>query len=96
MKPLNDFSGQIIPVTVLDCLTTIKTSIKKYTAAIKETANPGLRTALHDQLDAAAHLHGELSEFLLEKGWLIDKQFQIDSLLSCRELEQSHTKKTMS
>ncbi|AEP85821.1 coat F domain family [Bacillus spizizenii TU-B-10] len=41
---------------------------------------------MHDQLDAAVHLHGELSELLMEKGWLLSKPFQIDLLLSCREL----------
>ncbi|MCM8510034.1 hypothetical protein LQ568_17130 [Bacillus amyloliquefaciens] len=40
---------------------------------------------MHDQLDAAVHLHRELSELLLGKGWLLDKQFQTDSLLSCRD-----------
>ncbi|MCM3415577.1 spore coat protein [Bacillus spizizenii] len=81
MKPLNDFPAPIIPIMVLDCLTTIQTSIKKYTVAITETTNPDLRTALHDQLDAAVHLHGELSELLMEKGWILSKPFQIDLLL---------------
>ncbi|ASB63377.1 spore coat protein F [Bacillus sp. A053] len=51
-------------------LTTIKASMKKYTVAITETANPHIRRALHDQLDTAAHLHDELSDLLFEKGWL--------------------------
>ncbi|MCY8451315.1 spore coat protein [Bacillus spizizenii] len=83
---MNDFSTPTIPIMILDCLTTIQIIIKKYTVAITETANPDLRTALHDQLDAAVHLHGELSELLMEKGWLLSKPFQIDLLLSCREL----------
>lgn len=78
---MNDFSAPIIPIMVLDCLTTIQTSIKKYTVAITETTKPDLRTALHDQLDAAVHLHGELSELLMEKGWILSKPFQIDLLL---------------
>ncbi|AEP89974.1 spore coat protein F [Bacillus subtilis subsp. subtilis str. RO-NN-1] len=51
-------------------LTTIKTSINKYTVAITEAENPHIRRALHDQLDTAVHLHDELSDLLLEKGWL--------------------------
>ncbi|AGI28143.1 spore coat protein F [Bacillus subtilis subsp. subtilis] len=51
-------------------LTTIKTSINKYTVAITEAENPHIRRALHDQLDTAIHLQDELSDFLLEKGWL--------------------------
>ncbi|PJM65328.1 spore coat protein [Bacillus subtilis] len=51
-------------------LTTIKTSINKYTVAITEAENPHISRALHDQLDTAIHLQDELSDFLLEKGWL--------------------------
>ncbi|MEK5082862.1 spore coat protein [Bacillus sp. FSL H8-0515] len=64
-----------IPATALNFLATTKNSINKYTAAIKETSNPHLRRALHDQLDAAVYLHGELSELLLEKGFVLDKPF---------------------
>ncbi|AYK66816.1 hypothetical protein B4145_0888 [Bacillus subtilis] len=51
-------------------LTTIKNSINKYTVAITEAENLHIRRALHDQLDTAVYLHDELSDFLLEKGWL--------------------------
>ncbi|MEC1547831.1 MULTISPECIES: spore coat protein [Bacillus] len=77
---MNDFLVSTRPIMILVCLTTIKTSIKKYMVAITETTNPDLRTALYDQLDAAVHLHRELSDLLMEKGWLLDKPFQIDSL----------------
>ncbi len=83
---MNNSLALIIPVTILDCLLTIRTSIKLFSAAITETANPHLRTALHDQLDAAVHLHGELSDLLLEKGWLLGKPVQINSHLLCNEL----------
>ncbi|ARV44970.1 spore coat protein [Bacillus subtilis] len=75
-----------IPAFVLNFLITIKTSINKYTVAMTETSNPHLRRALRDQLDVAVYLHRELSELLMEKGFILDKQLQIDSLLSCREL----------
>ncbi|CAI6240083.1 spore coat protein [Bacillus subtilis] len=88
--PLNNVSNPInakdIPAFVLNFLITIKTSINNYTVAMTETSNPHLRRALRDQLDAAVYLHGELSELLMEKGLILDKQLQIDSLLSCREL----------
>ncbi|OEI76595.1 spore coat protein F [Bacillus subtilis] len=51
-------------------LTTIKTNINNYTVAITEAENPHIRRALHDQLDTTVHLHDELSDLVLEKGWL--------------------------
>ncbi|WP_439024760.1 spore coat protein [Bacillus halotolerans] len=66
----------------LDFLISVKTGIKNYAVAITETASPELRTALRNQLDAAIYLHGELSQLMMEKGWLfpsdLDKQFKID------------------
>ncbi|MED2967120.1 spore coat protein [Bacillus subtilis] len=61
---------RLCPRDILDLLTIIKTSINKYTVAITEAENPRIRRALHDQLDTAVHLHDELSDLLLEKGWL--------------------------
>ncbi|MFP3819207.1 spore coat protein [Bacillus sp. SIMBA_008] len=58
------------PKDILDLLTTIKTSINKYTVAITEAENPHIRRSLHDQLDTTVYLHDELSDLLLEKGWL--------------------------
>lgn len=60
----------LYPEDIFDLLTTIKASMKKYTVAITETANPHIRRALLDQLDTAVHLHDELSDLVLEKGWL--------------------------
>ncbi|AFI27506.1 Coat F domain-containing protein [Bacillus sp. JS] len=60
----------LYPEDIFDLLTTIKTSMKKYTVAITEAENPHIRRALHDQLDTTVHLHDELSDLLLEKGWL--------------------------
>ncbi|QQD83906.1 spore coat protein [Bacillus siamensis] len=51
-------------------LTTIKASMNKYTVAITQPQTPTSEGALHDQLDTAVHLHDELSDLLLEKGWL--------------------------
>ncbi|MED4859876.1 spore coat protein [Bacillus atrophaeus] len=66
----------------LDFLISVKTGVRNYAAAITETASPELRAALRHQLDAAIHLHGELSSLMIEKGWLhpadTDKQFQSD------------------
>ncbi|MGG0023392.1 spore coat protein [Bacillus inaquosorum] len=82
----NPINAKDIPAFVLNFLITIKISINNYTVAMTETSNPQLRRALRDQLDVAVYLHGELSELLMEKGLILDKQLQIDSLLSCREL----------
>ncbi|MCB7152168.1 spore coat protein [Bacillus stercoris] len=63
-------SLSLYPEDIFDLLTTINTNINNYTVAITEAENPHIRRALHDQLDTAAHLHDELSDLLLEKGWL--------------------------
>ncbi|MDL9995113.1 spore coat protein [Bacillus stercoris] len=60
----------LYPEDIFDLLTTIKTNINNYTVAITEAANPHIRRALHDKLDTTVHLHDELSDLLLEKGWL--------------------------
>jgi spore coat protein CotF len=66
----------------MDFLLTVKNGIRSYGFAITETANPELRRALHNQMEAAIDLHGEISELMIKKGWLhpnnFKEQFPID------------------
>jgi len=66
----------------MDFLLTVKNGIRNYGFAITETANPGLRGALHRQMEAAIDLHSEISELMIKKGWLhphnLKEQYPID------------------
>ncbi|MGO4886370.1 spore coat protein [Anaerobacillus sp. MEB173] len=66
----------------LDFLLSVKTGIRYYAVALTETATSELREALYRQMDAAIDLHGELTELMMNKGWLypndIGKQIELD------------------
>lgn len=66
----------------LEFLSTIKTGIRYYAIAITETASPELRKALYRQMEDAIDLHGEVSELMIQKGWLypndVKKQIELD------------------
>lgn len=66
----------------LDFLLGIKTGIKNYAFAITETINPELRKVLHKQMEQAIDMHAEVSELMMNKGWLyphdVGKQIELD------------------
>lgn len=66
----------------MDFLISVKTGIRTYGAAITETTDPELRTVFQRQMDKALDLHGELSDFMIEKGWLhphdLGNQYEVD------------------
>ncbi|PLR83101.1 spore coat protein [Bacillus canaveralius] len=66
----------------LDFLLAVKNGVRNYGYAITETASPELRTTLHKQMEAAIDLHGEISELMMNKGWLhpydINEQIPLD------------------
>ncbi|WP_017755511.1 spore coat protein [Calidifontibacillus oryziterrae] len=66
----------------LDFLSSIKTAIRYYAITITETASSDLRRALFRQMDAAIDLHGEVTDLMIEKGWLypndVNKQIELD------------------
>lgn len=66
----------------LDFLLSVKNAIRNYAVAITESTNSELRKALHNQMEAAIDLHGEISELMMNKGWLhpynVVEQFQLD------------------
>jgi similar to spore coat protein len=70
----------------LDFLLSVKNAIRNYAIAITETANPELRKALHHQMEAAIDLHEEISQLMMNKGWLnpynVSEQFQQDMKLA--------------
>jgi similar to spore coat protein len=66
----------------LDFLLSVKNAIRNYAVAITESTNSELRKALRNQMEAAIDLHGEISELMMNKGWLhpynVVEQFQLD------------------
>ncbi|ANY72451.1 spore coat protein [Paenibacillus ihbetae] len=66
----------------LDFLLSVKTGVRNYAFALSETATPEVRSVLRAQLDRAISLHEELSQLMIDKGWLhpVDtgKQYQLD------------------
>lgn len=66
----------------MDFLLRAKMAVRICAAAIAETASPDLRALLQRQLTEALALHAEVTELLLEKGWLnsyaLDHQFELD------------------
>jgi similar to spore coat protein len=65
-----------------DFLLWIKTGIHTYGIALTETANSDLRKTLYKQMELAIDLHAELSDLMMEKGWLypnnVGKQVELD------------------
>jgi similar to spore coat protein len=66
----------------MEFLLSIKTGVRNTAIAITETATPELRTAFRKQLEEGLALHGEVSDFMMEKGWLhpynFNDQYQMD------------------
>ncbi|WP_075981259.1 spore coat protein [Bacillus massilinigeriensis] len=66
----------------MDFLLSVKNGIRNYGFAITETASPELRNILLKQMEAAIDLHGEISDFMIEKGWLnptnFKEQYKVD------------------
>lgn len=59
----------------LDFLLSVKTGIHTYGLAITETTSPDLRKVLYKQMEQAIDLHAEISDLMLEKGWLYPHDF---------------------
>ncbi|MCX7711563.1 MAG: spore coat protein [Clostridia bacterium] len=74
--------GIVDSTVALDFLLAVKTGIRNCAASITETASPDARKFLRDLLDQTVELHAELSELMMNKGWLhpyqVNEQFQID------------------
>lgn len=66
----------------LDFLLSIKSGIHTYAIAITETTSPKLRNAFYRQMEQMLDLHEELTELMINKGWLypydVGKQVELD------------------
>ncbi|WP_409304932.1 spore coat protein [Peribacillus sp. SCS-155] len=66
----------------MEFLLTVKTGVRNAANALAETATPELREAFRSQMEAGLALHGELSSFMIEKGWLhpynLQDQYKMD------------------
>lgn len=66
----------------MDFLLSVKSGIRNYSIALTETTTPELRKALYQQMEDAIDLHGEISELMINKGWLypkdVEKQIELD------------------
>lgn len=59
-----------------------KNGVRSLAIALSEAASPQVRKMLHDQLNKAIDLHGEISDMMITKGWFhpvdLKKQFNMD------------------
>lgn len=66
----------------IDFLLTVKTGIRYYAVTLTETANPQLRSVLTKQMMKAIDLHDELTNLMMDHGWLkphdLSKQMDMD------------------
>lgn len=66
----------------MEFLMSVKTGVRNAAYALTESRTPEIRTAFRNQLEAGLQLHEEVSNFMMEKGWLhpynVTDQYQID------------------
>lgn len=55
----------------LEFLLSVKTAIRNYAVALTETTNPELRGTLVNQMEAGLDMHDELSQLMMQHGWLL-------------------------
>jgi spore coat protein CotF len=72
-------------------LLNVKSGIRNCAIALTEAASPEVRAVLQTQLDNGLNMHEELTNLMINKGWLnpvnLDRQFQMD-LESANTLSQ--------
>jgi similar to spore coat protein len=63
-------------------LLNVKSGVRNCAIALTEAASPEVRAVLRTQLDNGLNMHEELSNLMINKGWLnpvdLDRQFQMD------------------
>ena len=66
----------------LGFLLNAKSGVRNCAIALAEAATPDVRIFLQKQLEDAINMHEEISNLMINKGWLhpinLDKQFQMD------------------
>ncbi|WP_018664942.1 spore coat protein [Heyndrickxia acidiproducens] len=70
---LGGMSDQVIAT---DLLTSVKSGIKMLSFAVTEAATDEVRAALTQQLHNAIDFHGQITDFMIEKGYYHPYQLQ--------------------
>lgn len=63
---MNTLSDQVIAT---DLLISSKAGVRNYAFAITEAATPQVKAVLRKQLKEAIEMHGELTNYMINKGW---------------------------
>ena len=71
LDPINSVGmpEKIDSVIALDLLLTVKESIRNYAVALTETASPGVRTTIRNQMEAAIVYQTEVAKLMMKKKW---------------------------
>jgi similar to spore coat protein len=66
----------------LDFLLSVKNGVRNCAIALGESATPEAKTFLRNQLQQAVDLHEQVTDFMLNRGWLhpfdVNEQFKLD------------------
>ena len=66
----------------LDFLMAAKNGVRNCAIALTESATPEARVIIRNQLEEALAMHGEITQLMMNKGWLhpynVNEQFQMD------------------
>ncbi|WP_409303990.1 spore coat protein [Peribacillus sp. SCS-155] len=77
---MGDITDQVI---ASDLLISAKSGIKNYAFALTEAATPEVREALHQQLNDAIDLHGNISDYMINSGYYhprnVNEQLAVDA-----------------
>lgn len=69
-------------VIATDLLISAKAGVINYSIAVTEATTPEVRSVLRHQLKEAIELHGEVSQYMISKGWYhpfdANEQIQLD------------------
>lgn len=83
--------GLIDSTIALDLLLGAKSGIRNCALALTETANLEARRVLTSLLDSEIALHAEITQLMIDKGWLhpykVDEQFQLDDISTAASLQ---------
>lgn len=73
----------------LEFLLSAKTGVRNLSIALTETATPAIRKLLRAQLDVTIDLYFEISDLMMEKGWLKPFELNEQKLLDIKSAENA-------
>lgn len=83
--------GLVDSTIALNFLLNVKSGIRNSAIALTEIADPQARREVRKMLDAQIGLHAEISELMMNKGWLhpyhVQEQFKLDKMSSQAALQ---------